>query len=115
MADADPECLFCKIVVGDVPSTRVYEDEHALAFVDLNPQAPTHVLVIPKRHFTDIADIGRDSAAAAGLLAGIRAFAEQEGLDSFRTVFNTGADAQQTVFHLHAHVLAGRSMSWPPG
>src|SRR5690348_437924 len=108
MADADPDCLFCKIVAGDIPSTKVYEDEHAFAFADLNPQAPTHVLVVPKRHFTDIADLGRDPAASAGLLAGIRALAEQEGLHSFRTVFNTGAEAHQTVFHVHAHVIAGR-------
>jgi histidine triad (HIT) family protein len=115
MADVDPDCLFCKIVSGAVPSTKVYEDEHSFAFADRNPQAPVHVLVIPKRHFSDLADLGRDAAASAGLIAGIRALAEQEGLDSFRTVFNTGAAAQQTVFHVHAHVLAGRPMSWPPG
>jgi histidine triad (HIT) family protein len=115
MADSDPDCLFCKIVAGEIPATKVYEDDHAFAFADRNPQAPVHVLVIPKRHFTDIADLGRDAEAGAGLLAGIRALAEQEGLDSFRTVFNTGAEAQQTVFHVHAHVLAGRAMTWPPG
>lgn len=108
-------CLFCSIVAGDIPSTKAYEDEHAYAFADLNPQAPTHVLVIPKKHFTDIADLGSDPEAAAGLLAAIRAFTLQEGIKDFRTVFNTGAGAQQTVFHVHAHVLAGREMTWPPG
>jgi histidine triad (HIT) family protein len=115
MADVDPDCLFCKIVAGEIPATKVYEDEHAFGFTDRDPQAPVHVLVVPKRHFTDLADLGRDAAASAGLIAGIRAFTEQEGIDSFRTVFNTGAQAQQTVFHVHAHVLAGRPMSWPPG
>jgi histidine triad (HIT) family protein len=115
MPDVDPDCLFCKIVAGEIPSTKVYEDGHAFAFADRNPQAPVHVLVVPRRHFTDIADLGRDADASAGLLAGIRALAAQEGLDSFRTVFNTGAEAQQTVFHVHAHVLAGRALSWPPG
>lgn len=115
MAEVDPECLFCKIVAGDIPATKVYEDEHSLAFADRNPQAPVHVLVVPKRHFADLADLGRDADASAGLLAGIRGLAEQEGISSFRTVFNTGAEAQQTVFHVHAHVLAGRPMTWPPG
>lgn len=109
------DCVFCGIVAGDVPATTVYEDDHALAFVDLDPKAPTHVLVIPKQHYSDVADLARDAEAAAGLLAAIRAYAEQEQLTDFRTVFNTGADAGQTVFHVHAHVLAGRKMGWPPG
>ena len=108
-------CLFCKIVAGDVASTEVYSDEHTYAFADLNPQAPVHVLVVPREHYRDIADLGRDPAAAGGLVAGIRGFAEQEGLTDFRTVFNTGAGAGQSVFHVHAHVLAGRPMGWPPG
>jgi Diadenosine tetraphosphate (Ap4A) hydrolase and other HIT family hydrolases len=109
------DCLFCKIVAGDIPSTEVYSDEHTYAFADLNPQAPTHVLVVPRQHFSDVADLARDPQAAAGLLAGIRGFVAQAGLSDFRTVFNTGAGAQQTVFHVHAHVLAGRPFSWPPG
>ncbi|HET6876909.1 MAG TPA: histidine triad nucleotide-binding protein [Jatrophihabitans sp.] len=109
------DCVFCAIVAGEVPSTKVYEDEHTYAFADLNPQAPVHVLVVPRRHFNDIADLGQDGAAAAGLLAGIRKLAEKEGLSHFRTVFNTGADAGQSVFHVHAHVLSGRNMGWPPG
>ena len=109
------DCLFCKIVAGEIPSTEVYSDEHTYAFADLNPQAPTHVLVVPREHYSDIADLGRDPAAAGGLVAGIRGYAQQEGLTDFRTVFNTGADVGQSVFHVHAHVLAGRPMGWPPG
>jgi histidine triad (HIT) family protein len=109
------DCLFCAIVAGDIPSTEVYSDEHAYAFADINPQAPTHVLIVPREHYTDIADLGRDPVASAGLLAGIRGLAEQEGLHDFRTIFNTGAEVGQSVFHVHAHVLAGRAMTWPPG
>ncbi|MBN9620587.1 MAG: HIT domain-containing protein [Actinobacteria bacterium] len=102
-------------MAGEIPSTKVYEDEHTYAFADLNPQAPTHVLVVPREHFTDVADLGRDPRAAAGLVAGIRGLAEQEGLTDFRTVLNTGAGVGQSVFHVHAHVLSGRPMGWPPG
>lgn len=109
------DCLFCKIIAGDVPSTKVYSDEHAYAFADLNPQAPTHVLVVPREHYADIADLGRDPAAAGALVGAIRAIAAEHGLTDFRTVFNTGAEVGQSVFHVHAHVLAGRPMGWPPG
>lgn len=109
------DCLFCSIVAGDVPATRVYEDDATVAFVDVDPQAPTHVLVVPRRHVRDVAELGADPAAAAALVAGIRGYAEKAGLSDFRTVFNTGAGAQQTVFHVHAHVLAGRAFTWPPG
>jgi histidine triad (HIT) family protein len=109
------DCLFCKIVAGEVPSTKVYEDAYTYAFADTNPQAPTHVLVVPRQHFADLADIARDGEAAAAYLAGIRGLVEQQGLRDYRTVFNTGAGVGQTVFHVHAHVLAGRPMSWPPG
>jgi histidine triad (HIT) family protein len=112
MAD---DCIFCKIVAGDIPATRVYEDDHTVAFVDTNPQAPTHLLVIPKQHFADLVAIAENPAAAAGYVAGIRSVAEQEGLKHFRTVFNTGREVGQTVFHVHAHLLAGRPMGWPPG
>lgn len=112
MAD---NCLFCKIVTGEIPSTSVYEDEHTYAFADLNPQAPTHVLVVPREHYSDIADLGRDPALAGALVGAIRAFASAQGLTNFRTVFNTGAEVGQSVFHVHAHVLAGRPMGWPPG
>ena len=109
------DCLFCGIVAGDIPATIVYSDAHSVAFEDLNPQAPTHVLVVTREHVTDLADLGRDPKAAAGLVAGIRGFAEQAGLSDFRTVFNTGAGVGQSVFHVHAHVLAGRPFGWPPG
>lgn len=109
------DCLFCGIVAGDVPSSTLYEDEHTVAFADTNPQAPAHILVISRKHVRDVAELGADTVAAAGLLAGIRAVAEQENLSDFRTVFNTGAQVGQSVFHVHAHVLAGRPMGWPPG
>jgi histidine triad (HIT) family protein len=112
MAD---DCIFCKIVAGEIEASRVYEDDDTVAFVDLNPQAPTHILVIPKRHFADLPALSHDREAAAALLAGIRAVAEQEGLSAFRTVLNTGAEVGQSVFHVHAHLLAGRPMGWPPG
>jgi histidine triad (HIT) family protein len=108
-------CLFCGIVEGSVPATRVYEDDGALAFLDLNPKAPTHVLVIPKRHIVDIVDLAQDADAAVALLRGVGAVAQQLDLTDFRTVFNTGAGVGQSVFHVHAHVLAGRPMTWPPG
>ena len=109
------DCLFCKIVAGEIPSTTVYDDDHTVAFADTNPQAPTHVLVVPKRHFRDLPDLATEPEWAAGLLAGIAGLARQEQLSDFRTVFNTGAAVGQTVFHVHAHVLAGRPMGWPPG
>ena len=109
------DCIFCKIIAGEIPSTRVYEDEHSVAFRDTNPQAPFHVLVVPREHHADLVAVAGAPAVAAGLLAGIRGLAEQEGLTDFRTVINTGAGVGQTVFHLHAHVLANRPMSWPPG
>ncbi len=109
------DCLFCSIIAGDVTSTTVYADEYTVAFEDMSPQAPTHVLVVPRRHYPDIVALGGDTQASAGLLAGIRGLVEQLGLTDFRTVFNTGAEVGQSVFHVHAHVLAGRRMGWPPG
>jgi histidine triad (HIT) family protein len=116
MADGTVEdCLFCKIAAGDIPATVVWQDERALAFVDLNPQAPTHVLVIPRKHVADIAEAGEDAEAAASLLHGVASTAKQLGLEHFRTVFNTGTGSGQSVFHVHGHVLAGRKLEWPPG
>lgn len=112
MAD---DCLFCAIVAGDVPATKVYEDDDTLAFNDVNPQAPVHVLIAPKRHIRDIVDLGADAQASAALLRGIRVVVDEQGLGDFRTVFNTGPEVGQSVFHVHAHLLAGRPMSWPPG
>jgi len=109
------DCLFCKIVAGEIPSTKAYEDEHAYGFQDIDPKADTHVLIVPKKHYADLPDLAGAPEAAAGLVAAIGAFARQEGLTDFRTVFNTGAGVGQTVFHVHAHVLAGRPFGWPPG
>ncbi|TAM89889.1 MAG: HIT domain-containing protein [Jatrophihabitans sp.] len=112
MAD---DCVFCKIVNGDLPATRIREDEATVSFADLDPQAPVHILVVPRTHLRDLTEVGAHPEVAVALTRGIRALAEQERLTDFRTVFNTGAGAQQTVFHVHAHVLAGRPFSWPPG
>ncbi|HEV3289746.1 MAG TPA: histidine triad nucleotide-binding protein [Streptosporangiaceae bacterium] len=112
------DCLFCRIVAGDVPADHVHETARVLAFRDINPQAPTHVLVIPKDHYPDLAAL---AATDAGLLAEVAAVADQiaqaEGLAGrgYRVVFNTGSESGQTVFHVHAHVLGGRPMAWPPG
>jgi histidine triad (HIT) family protein len=106
------DCLFCKIVEGEVPADVVAQDEHAVAFRDISPQAPTHVLVIPRVHQPDVGSLAEaEPEAAVGLL---RRVADEAG-GSYRLVFNTGADAHQTVFHCHGHVLAGRSLGWPPG
>ncbi|MCF1599401.1 histidine triad nucleotide-binding protein [Streptomyces muensis] len=110
------DCLFCKIVEGHVPATIVRETDTTVAFRDINPQAPTHVLVIPKAHYKDAAALATaDPALAADLLREAQAVADEDKLESYRIVFNTGAGAGQTVFHTHAHVLGGRGMQWPPG
>ncbi|PZS12750.1 MAG: histidine triad nucleotide-binding protein [Pseudonocardiales bacterium] len=109
------DCLFCAIVAGEVAVTKVREDDDTVAFTDVNPQAPVHILVVPKRHIADIAALGADPQASAALLHAIRGLVDAERLADFRTVFNTGAGAGQSVFHVHAHVLAGRPMAWPPG
>ena len=114
----DPDCLFCKIVAGDIPATVVREDEATFAFRDLEPQAPTHVLVIPRHHTPNVGSLAHEAPEdAVAVLDAVHAVAEQEGIadGGYRTVFNTGADAQQTVFHAHIHVLGGRPMTWPPG
>ncbi|WP_437334980.1 histidine triad nucleotide-binding protein [Sorangium sp. So ce394] len=111
-------CIFCKIANKEIPSKVVLEDEHVLAFHDVNPQAPTHVLVIPKRHIAGIAQATPEDEAVLGrLLLAARQVAEKTGIaeGGFRTVVNSGANAGQTVFHLHVHVLGGRPMAWPPG
>lgn len=116
-SDSPDDCLFCKIVAGEVPADVVHETETTLAFRDIAPQAPTHVLVIPRRHHPDIGALGaHDPQATLDLINAAAAVAEQEGLAAgYRLVFNTGAGANQLVFHVHAHVLGGRSMRWPPG
>lgn len=112
------DCLFCKIVTGDIPATIVRESETTVAFRDINPQAPTHVLVIPKAHYPDAASLAAgDPQAAADVLreAGLVAADEKITESGYRIVLNTGAGVGQTVFHAHAHVLGGRGMQWPPG
>jgi histidine triad (HIT) family protein len=110
------DCLFCKISKGEIPSTKVYEDEDFFAFKDIAPVAPVHVLVIPKKHIQSIAALTAEDAAIAGkMLFTIQKVAEQLGLakDGYRVVFNTGEKAGQTVHHLHAHILGGKEMAWP--
>lgn len=116
MTQPDDGCLFCGIVAGDVPSEIVHTTERTVAFRDLDAQAPTHVLVVPKDHYTSAAELAAgDPAASAELVTTAHAVATAEGYDSYRLVLNTGAEAGQTVFHTHLHVLAGRRMGWPPG
>ena len=110
------DCLFCRVVAGDLPATVVRESAGTVSFRDLAPQAPTHVLVVPRPHYPTA---GALAAADPGLLAELvgeaAAVADAEGLDAHRLVFNTGAGAGQSVFHVHGHVLGGRPMRWPPG
>jgi histidine triad (HIT) family protein len=111
-------CLFCKIVDRAIPAQVVLENDHALAFRDIRPMAPTHVLVIPKKHIAGVHDAGPDDVGVLGqVLLAARDAAEKLGLEpgGYRLVINQGADAGQSVFHLHCHVLAGRPLAWPPG
>ena len=111
------DCIFCKIVAGDIPSDKVHEDEQLLAFRDLNPQAPTHVLVIPKKHISSLDDADDSDREALGqLLVTIPEIAKELGVaGAYRVVNNCGAAAGQSVFHIHFHLIGGRSMGWPPG
>ena len=112
------ECLFCKMVAGDIRPDVVYENEHVLAFRDIHPQARVHILVIPKQHIPTLDDFPDDEPVLAGQLFGaVKKIAHQEGLnrDGYRTVINCRADAGQEVYHLHLHVLGGRRLGWPPG
>ena len=117
MTDRDPDCLFCRIVAGEIPSDLLHEDDDVIAFRDIAPQAPTHVLVIPRRHIPDAqALIDADGALLAKLFAVIRTIADEAGLGTgYRVVTNVGTDAGQSVPHLHFHLLGGRTMTWPPG
>ncbi|MET9496969.1 histidine triad nucleotide-binding protein [Streptomyces sp. NPDC006552] len=110
------DCLFCKIVAGDVPATLVRETPTTVAFRDINPQAPTHILVIPRVHHPDAASLAAaEPEIAADVLREAGEIAKEEKLAAYRLVFNTGSGAGQTVFHAHAHVLGGRGLQWPPG
>jgi histidine triad (HIT) family protein len=114
---AQADCLFCKIAAGEIPATVVHETDTTVAFRDVAPQAPTHVLVVPRSHHADAASIAAaEPAAVADLVATAAAVAEAEGLEgNYRMVFNTGAGAGQSVFHVHLHLLGGRPLNWPPG
>lgn len=110
------DCLFCKIAAGEIPSRKVYEDDRCLAFYDIDPQAPTHFLVIPKTHIASCGEITPENAfVAAHLFEVISKVTKDLGITDFRVVSNCGAKAGQSVAHLHFHVLAGRDMTWPPG
>ncbi|HVC67322.1 MAG TPA: histidine triad nucleotide-binding protein [Acidimicrobiales bacterium] len=116
----DPECLFCGIVAGDVPADVVRRDERTVAFRDIAPQAPVHVLVVPRNHIVNAGTVGPDDADdVAALLMAARAVADAEGIGGedrgYRLTFNVGPDASNTVPHLHLHLLGGRSFDWPPG
>jgi len=111
-------CLFCKIITREIPGAIVYEDERILAFNDISPQAPTHVLLVPKRHIASLNDLQPgDDQVLGELVRRAAAIAKERGISAggFRTVFNTNSDAGQTVFHVHLHLLGGRSLGWPPG
>jgi histidine triad (HIT) family protein len=120
MADHDPtylaDCLFCKIAAGEILADRVFEDDAVIVFHDINPKAPTHVLAIPRRHLASAADLtDADGDLLAALFGAMRRVAKDGGLDDYRIISNVGAESGQSVFHLHFHLLGGRSMTWPPG
>ena len=112
------DCLFCRIIAREIPASIVYEDERVLAFNDINPQAPTHVLVVPRQHIASLNDVtNADDSIVGELVRRAAAIAKERGISAggFRTVFNTNRDAGQTVFHIHLHLIGGRAMHWPPG
>ena len=108
------DCIFCKIANKEIPANLVYEDDDCVAFNDLNPQAPVHVLVIPKKHYASLKELN-DTNLMGALLNGVKRVAEKLNITEYRTVLNTGKEAGQEVFHIHFHVLSGREMKWPPG
>ena len=110
------DCLFCKIIAGEIPSSKVYEDEFCYVFNDIAPQAPTHFLVIPKAHIGSVSEVSAgNSAVVAHIFEVIANITREKGIESYRVVSNIGEQAGQSVHHLHFHVLAGRDMTWPPG
>ena len=118
MAESNSDCLFCKILAGDIPADIIYESDTAIAFRDINPQAPTHVLVIPRKHISTINDITTDDQAIVGsLYLAAKEIAAAEGIADagYRAVMNCNEGAGQTVFHIHLHLLGGRAFAWPPG
>ncbi len=119
----EKDCIFCKIIRGEVPSQKVYEDDKVYAFRDINPVAPVHILIIPKKHIVGIQTLEEEDECLVGHMFTVaKKIAQQEGIApdkdlnrGYRLVFNVGKDAGQTVFHLHLHLIGGRQMSWPPG
>jgi len=112
----DASCIFCKICAGEMQADRVHEDEHTVAIRDINPGAPTHILVLPRKHVATLNDLTEaDDALVAHLHRTVRAVAAKDGLTDYRVAINCGAGAGQSVFHIHFHVLGGRALSWPPG
>jgi len=112
------DCLFCRIVSHDIPASMVYEDDRVVAFNDINPQAPVHILVVPKKHIGTLNDLTADDDQIVGeVVRRAAAIASERGISAagYRTVFNTNREAGQTVFHIHLHLIGGRSMTWPPG
>lgn len=111
-------CIFCRIASGEIPATKVYEDDLCIAFRDINPQAPRHILIIPRKHIESMNKVGPEDKDLIGhLVLAASTIAEQEGFSQagYRAVINTGDDGGQTVWHLHVHLLGGRSLGWPPG
>jgi histidine triad (HIT) family protein len=112
----EANCIFCKIIKGDIPAAKLFEDEDLLAFRDINPAAPIHFLVIPKKHISGPAAVTAEEERLIGKMLRIGSeIAAKEGLEAFRAVLNNGAQAGQTVFHIHLHILGGRDLTWPPG
>jgi histidine triad (HIT) family protein len=112
------DCLFCKVIGGEIPAKRVYEDDSIFAFEDINPQAPTHILIIPKEHYASLKEVRETEKDLLGnILLKAKELAQDKGLEDsgYRIVLNTGRDSGQAVFHIHFHLLGGRRMSWPPG
>ena len=110
------DCLFCKIIAGEIPSSKVYEDDVCYAFNDIDPQAPTHFLVVPKAHIGSVSEINADnSAVVAHIFEVIAKLTREKGLDSYRVAYKVGEEGGQSVFHVHFHVHSGRDMTWPPG
>ena len=112
------DCLFCRIIAGEIPAGLIHQDEELVAFKDISPQAPLHVLIVPRKHIASLNDLAPDDDALVGsMLRRAAALAKANGYEErgYRTVFNTNREAGQTVFHIHLHLLAGRSLTWPPG
>lgn len=118
MKGVNMDCLFCTIAEGDIPADKVYEDEDILAFRDISPQAPVHILIIPRKHISSLNDLEKADNALTGKMIEVAAMlAGQEGIaeSGYRTVFNCNSDGGQAVYHLHLHLIGGRQMTWPPG